>query len=159
MSIRSQLLIKEVIARQPPLSSREVSRFTATEIREAIAKLVVDDRTDLAQALGDAGLSLYPNHPEILAIATLLAEIRHDWVAADALIEQLVHLQGDGTPVVTWQHWIRILRSQCEHQKALKVVKAALSLYPEQSVLLQELQSLTDLLGQTNTLPFAARVQ
>lgn len=159
MSMRSQLLINEVIARQPPLSSREVSRFTATEIREAIAKLVVDDRIDLAQALGDAGLSLYPSHPEILAIATLLAEIRHDWITADSLIEQLVHLQGDGTPVVTWQHWIRILRSQCEHQKAFKVVKAALSLYPEQPVLLQEHRSLIELLGDTNTMPFSARVQ
>ncbi|MBD8048973.1 hypothetical protein [Limnohabitans radicicola] len=159
MSMRSQLLINEVIAQQPPLSSREVSRFSATEIREAIAKLVVDDRMELAQALGDAGLSLYPNHPEILAIATLLAEIRHDWIAADSLIEQLVHIQGDATPVVTWQHWVRILRSQCEHQKALKVVKAALTLYPDQPVLLQERLSLTELLGDTNTMPFSARVQ
>jgi hypothetical protein len=159
MSIRSQLLIKEVIDRHPPLSSREVSRFTATEIREAIAKLVADDRMDLAQALGDAGLSLYPHHPEILAMGTLLAEIRHDWMAADSLIEQLVHIQGDGTPVVTWQHWVRILRSQCEHQKALKVVKAALSLYPEQPVLIQEHHSLTALLGDTNIMPFTARVQ
>lgn len=159
MSIRSQLLINEVIGRQPPLSSREVSRFTATEIREAIAKLVVDDRMDLAQALGDAGLSLYPDHPEVLAIATLLAEIRHDWIAADSLIEQLVHIQGDGTPVVTWQHWVRILRSQCEHQKALKVVKAALSLYPDQPVLVQERQSLMALLGDTNTMLFSAGFQ
>jgi len=136
MSIRSQLLVDEITTRQP-LSSREVSRFSATEIREAISKLVANDRMDLAQALGDAGLSLYPDHPEILAIATLLAEVRHDWIAADQLIEQLVHLQGDATPVVTWQHWVRILRSQCEHQKALKVVKAALSLYPIKPFLLK----------------------
>lgn len=158
MSIRSQLLINEVIARQP-LSSREVSRFTATEIREAIAKLVANDRMDLAQALGDAGLSLYPQHPEILAIATLLAEVRQDWVAADQLVEQLVHLQGDSTPVVTWQHWVRILRSQCEHPKALKVVKAALSLYPDQPVLLQELESLTSLLGTTNSMQHSTVLQ
>lgn len=149
MSTRSQLLFHEVTTRHP-LSCREVSRFSATEIREAIAKLVSDNRTDLAQALGDAGLSLYPEHPEILAITTLLAEMRHDWVAADKLIEQLVHLQADATPVVTWQHWIRILRSQCEHQKAFKVVKAALSLYPDQPVLLQERASLVALLGDTN---------
>jgi len=151
MSIRSQLLVDEITTRQP-LSSREVSRFSATEIREAIAKLVANDRMDLAQALGDAGLSLYPNHPEILAIATLLAEVRHDWIAADQLIEQLVHLQGDATPVVTWQHWIRILRSQCEHQKALQVVKAALSLYPDQAIFIEEHRSLMSLLGDTNAM-------
>jgi len=151
MSIRSQLLVDEITTRQP-LSSREVSRFSATEIREAISKLVANDRMDLAQALGDAGLSLYPDHPEILAIATLLAEVRHDWIAADQLIEQLVHLQGDATPLVTWQHWVRILRSQCEHQKALKVVKAALSLYPDQAIFIEEHRSLMSLLGDTNAM-------
>lgn len=158
MSIRSQLLFNEVKTRHP-LSSREVSRFSPTEIREAIAKLVADDRMGLAQALGDAGLSLYPNHPEILAIATLLAEVRQDWLAADTLVEQLVHLQGDATPVATWQHWVRILRNQCEHQKALKVVKAGLTLYPDQPALLEERDSLTTLLGNTNTMVFSAGFQ
>ena len=77
------------------LSDREVSRFSPAEIREAISDLVGQDRMDLANALGDAGMSLYPESEDILAMAALLAESRQDWTAAEEHLAQLLLKQGN----------------------------------------------------------------
>ena len=65
------------------LTAREVSKFTAAEIRQTMADLVRTDRIDLADALSAAGLGLYPNSEDILAMSALLAEIKSDWVTAE----------------------------------------------------------------------------
>ena len=77
------------------LSDREVSRFQPAEIREAIQALVTEGKDGLAIALGDAGLSLYPESEDILAITGLLALMRQEWALAVELMEQLRAVQGD----------------------------------------------------------------
>ena len=50
-----------------------VSRYSPEEIRTTISKLVAEDRQDLAYSLSQAGLALYPDSEDVLAIAGLLA--------------------------------------------------------------------------------------
>ena len=133
------------------LSARELSRFSPSEVRQAIADLVAQDRMDLAQALGDAGFSLYPQSNDILAICALLAEARQDWVAAEDLLAKLILQQAGSTPVTTWQHYIRVLRCLCELPAALQIVEVALQHYPNDDVLLQEQASLLATLGNTQS--------
>ena len=71
MSLVNQLISQANLGRM--LSDGEVSHYSPTEIREAIQQLVANDNNDLAYALGDAGISLYPNNEDMLAINGLLA--------------------------------------------------------------------------------------
>lgn len=129
------------------LSEREVSRFSAAEIREAIADLVIQGRMDLANALGDAGISLYPESEDMLAMGALLAESRQDWTAAEELLAKLLLKQGSGATVASWQHYIRVLRCLCEWNSAILIAGRALEFYPGNPALLAELQSLEAQIG------------
>ena len=77
------------------LSVRDVSKFSAAEIRQTMADLVAADQIPLANALAAAGQSLYPESEDILAMSSLLAEIQQDWTAAEELLRKLVETQGD----------------------------------------------------------------
>jgi tetratricopeptide (TPR) repeat protein len=148
MSQLSQALMSEASLGRM-LSDREVSRFSATEIREAIADLVVQGRMDLANALGDAGISLYPDSEDMLAMVALLAESRQDWTAAEELLAKLLLKQGAAAPVASWQHYIRVLRCLCEWQAAILIMGRALEFYPGNPALMAELQSLEAQLGDS----------
>ena len=148
MSQLSQALLSEARFGRM-LSDREVSQFSPAEIREAIADLVVQDKMDLANALGDAGISLYPESEDILAMCALLAESRQDWTAAEEMLAQLILKQNGNTPVATWQHYIRVLRCLCELQSAMQITEHALEFHPENPALMAELQSLVNLLGDS----------
>ncbi len=130
------------------LTVREVSKFSAAEIRQTLADLVRNDRIDLADALSAAGLGLYPNSEDILAMSALLAEIKSDWVTAEQLLTQLMTQQGQHTTPFTWRHLIRVLRCQCEPGKALLVAKQAMTAYPEDNILHDEFLSLQALVSE-----------
>lgn len=141
------------------LSDQEVSGFSAAEIRQSVADLVAQDKMGLAEALADAGLSLYPDSPDILAISALLAEVRQDWSRAANLLEQLIQLQGDDTPATTWHHWVRVLRSHNDIAKALQIARQALTLHPSEDALRQEVEGLTLLLDNASRPIFASEIQ
>jgi len=130
------------------LTLREVSKFTAAEIRQTMADLVGNDRVDLADALSAAGLSLYPDSEDILAMSALLAEIKRDWTTAEQLLTQLMTQQGQNTTPFTWRHLIRVLRCQCEPGKALLMAKQAMTAYPEDDILRDEFLSLQELVSE-----------
>jgi len=88
----------------------QVSRFSPEEFRMAIQALMGEDRDALAYALGDAGLALYPDNEDILAITSLLAVVREDWAQAVDLLQQLIEQQGDKATVFTHSMLIRALR-------------------------------------------------
>lgn len=139
------------------LTVREVSKFTAPEIRQTMADLVNANHMDLADALSAAGLSLYPDSEDILAISALLAEIKQDWSTAEQLLNQLITQQGEKTTSTTWLHLIRVLRCQCEPSRALLTAKQALSAYPEDTLLQDEHLSLQELVSEH--MPVAASTQ
>lgn len=139
------------------LSVRDVSPFTAAEIRQTLAELVAATRMDLANALAAAGQSLYPESEDILAISALLAEIQQDWAGAEALLRQLVDTQGAATTPLTWRHLIRVLRCQCEPGKALQLAQQALLAHPDDTTLNDEFLALQELVSAQ--MPVAASAQ
>ena len=126
------------------LSDRDVSRFKPAEIREAIQTLVTEGKDGLAIALGDAGLSLYPDSEDILAITGLLALMRQEWSLAVELMDQLRDVQQDKTPPFTYVMQVRALRCNLDPVRALEVVNEGLAKYPDQIELAAEKLILKD---------------
>ena len=102
-----------------------VSKYSPTEIRETISKLVADSNLNMAFALSQAGLALYPDSEDVLAIAGLLAMLKEDWVESAAILNHLIEVQGDRTPVTTHIMFIRALRCALEPAAALSAVMLA----------------------------------
>ena len=121
-----------------------IKRFSPGEIRETIQQLVATEQFDLANALGDAGLSIYPHSEDILAITGLLAMMNQDWPLAVELIDELMQIQGDQTPAFTFVMMVRALRGNLEPERALQLARRGLHLYPQQVELLAEKLSLDD---------------
>jgi len=141
MTSLSQALLSQAHWDWLPLQGT-ASQFSPAEIRQAIADLVQADRLGMADALSAAGLSLYPDSEDILAISALLAELRQEWSMAGDLLEQLITLQAGQTPGTTWLHYIRVLRCQCNPAKAMAAVELALQQHPDHADLQKEAQSL-----------------
>lgn len=151
-----QAMLSQAVSGQM-LSVREVSQFSAAEIRQTMADLVADNRVDLANALAAAGQSLYPESEDILAISALLAEIQQDWTGAEELLRKLVVAQGNAATPFTWRHLIRVLRCQCEPGKALRVAQQALLAHPTDTALQDEFMALQALVS--DKVPVDASVQ
>ena len=129
------------------LTPRQVSKFSAQEIRQTIASLVSGGHMDLADALSAAGLSLYPDSEDILAISALLSEIKRDWKSAEQLLSQLMTVQADAVKPLTWLHLIRVIRCQSEFSRALLKAKQAVATYPNERALQDEFLSLQKLVS------------
>jgi hypothetical protein len=151
-----QAMLSQAVMGQLP-SMRVVSQFSAAEIRQTLADLVAAERIDLANALADAGQSLYPDSEDILAISALLAEIQKDWTTAENHLRHLIDTQGAATTPFTWRHLIRVMRCQCEPGKALQVAKQAMDAYPFDADLTAEFFSLQKLVS--DQIPLSASVQ
>jgi uncharacterized protein HemY len=125
-------------------ASDVIKRFTPTEIREAIQNLIANEQNELAYALGDAGLSLFPKSEDMLAMNGLLAILRNDWPQAVEMLEDLKAIQGDQTQPFTFVMLVRALRCNLDPARALEVVREGLALYPEQLELVSEKLSLDE---------------
>ncbi len=125
----------------------QVSRFSPSEIRLAIQTLMGEDRDALAYALGDAGLALYPDSEDILAITALLAVVREDWPQAVDLIRQLIDMQGEKATVFSHSMLIRSLRCNLDLAEAFEAAGIALALFPDHPELLKEYDALAEALG------------
>jgi hypothetical protein len=129
----------------------DISRFTTEDFRLAITDQIRNDNMPMAEALGEAGLSLFPNSQDVLAIVALLSEIKQDWTGAEQLLAKLIKMQNELSPPATWQHWIRVLRCNGKPFEALQVSEKSLRLHPGDENLVMESQSLMDWIG-TSTL-------
>ncbi len=153
MSLYQDLMNQTV--RDTRFESHWVKRYTPTEIRETIQSLVTTDQTDLAYALGDAGLAIYPDSEDILAITGLLALMRQDWPVAVELLTQLREQQGQQTPLFTFVMLVRALRCNLEHAQALAVAHEGLAIHPGQLELVAEKLALESMgpFAETANLP------
>jgi hypothetical protein len=124
-----------------------VSKYSPSEIRETISKLVAEDQLDLANALGEAGLALYPESEDILAIAGLLGMLREDWGYSVGIFNELLMVQGDHAPVTTHLMFIRSLRCLLEPAAALSAVMIAHEHYPNHPELEEEFRQISAQLG------------
>jgi hypothetical protein len=130
-----------------PFNTLQVSRFAPEEIREAIQALMGQDRDALAYALGDAGLALYPESEDILAITSLLSVVREDWPQAVDLLKQLMEMQTTRATVFTHSMLIRSLRCNLDLAEAFEAAGVALALFPDHPELLKEYDALAEALG------------
>ena len=126
------------------LNAQAIKRFSPVEIRETIQSLVATEQLELANALGDAGMSLHPHSEDILAITSLLAMMNEDWPLAVELMDELMEIQGSNTPPFTYVMLIRALRCNLDPVRALEVARQGLALYPGQVELMAEKLSLDD---------------
>jgi len=134
------------------LQSEHIKRFSPTEIREAIQTLVASEQTELAYALGDAGLSIHPHSEDMLAINGLLSLMQQNWAAAVEHLEELMQMQGDNTQAFTYVMLVRALRCNLDPARALQVARQGLKAYPDQLELLAEslaLEDYADLVGES----------
>ena len=124
--------------------AKEVSDFTPIDFRVGVQWLVAQNNPHLAQALAEAGLSLYPDSEDILAITGLLALMRQEWSLAVELMDQLRDVQNDKTPPFTYVMLVRALRCNLDPVRALEVVNQGLAKYPDQVELAAEKLILKD---------------
>jgi uncharacterized protein HemY len=141
MSINLQQAMQDFVSAQS-LDNKEISRFSPEEFRLGIQWLVAEKEHNLAQALAEAGLSLFPQSEDILAISGLLAMTREDWSLAIELLQDLIDVQKDQVQPMTYQMLARSLACNLDLAQAHAVLDHALSLWPEDKVLQEEKDTL-----------------
>ena len=139
-------LIQSVLASKE-FDHRQVSEFTAAEIRDTIAALVATEEVALADALCEAGLSIYPGDENILAMAALMSSLQGDYPRSEEYVRELIEVQGGQATEFTWNLLVRVLRCQAEPIEALSVAKAGLLQHPTSIDLKREKQELEALFG------------
>ena len=127
-------------------SAEQASAYSAAQIREAIAYWVGHDRLDIADALVAAGMGLYPESEDILAIGALLAEINQDWAQAQDCLERLMAVQGQAATAESFFHLVRVMRCRSSLFSAYRTAQRGLEKHPQHAGLNQELTELTELL-------------
>jgi hypothetical protein len=158
MTALAEIVIAEASSgRLPP--EKPVSRFTPEQIRQNVAHLVSTEQLPLANALVDAGLSLYPDSEDILSIGALVAQVLQDWDRAKELLRSLMRVQKGFSPPQTWFHWVRVLRCRGEIKNATLAAKQASGLFPNDEQLQKEYLELVDLTENATQLDTAATRQ
>ena len=142
MQVELQNAMQHLVATQS-LNLKEISRFTPADFRVGIQWLVTEEQNDMAQALAEAGLALFPLSEDILAISGLLAMTREDWPLAIELLQDLVTLQKDKVQPMTCQMLARALACNLDISEAHQVLEQALKLWPNDPTLEQEKSAMT----------------
>jgi tetratricopeptide (TPR) repeat protein len=137
MHIELQQAMQHLVTEQS-LNLKEISRFTPVDFRLGIQWLVSQDQPDMAQALAEAGLALYPLSEDILAISGLLAITREDWSLAVELLQDLVSIQNTRVQPMTYQMLARALTCNLDVAEAHQVLETALQIWPNDATLIQE---------------------
>ena len=137
MQVELQNAMQHLVATQS-LNLKEISRFTPSDFRLGIQWLVSEEQNDMAQALAEAGLALFPLSEDILAISGLLAITRQDWPLAIELLQDLVTLQKDNVQPMTCQMLARALACNFDIAEAHQVLDQAIKLWPNNLELEQE---------------------
>ena len=142
MQVELQNAMQHLVASQS-LNLKEISRFTPSDFRLGIQWLVSEEQNDMAQALAEAGLALFPLSEDILAISGLLAITRSDWPLAIELLQDLVTLQKDKVQPMTCQMLARALACNLDIAEAHQVLDQAMKLWPNNLELEQEKSAMT----------------
>ena len=137
MNINIQQAMQDFVSAQS-LDRKEISQFSPEDFRHGVQWLVAEKHHDLAQALAEAGLSLYPASEDILAISGLLAMTREDWPLAIELLQDLFSLQKDRVQPMTCQMLARALACNLDIAEAHQVLDQAMKLWPNNPELEQE---------------------
>jgi len=108
---------------------------------------VITEQMDLANALGDAGMSLYPSSEDMLAM------MRREWSTSVEYLQELMDQQGNNTQAFTYVMMVRALRCNLDPARAMHVVRQGLAAFPQQLELVAEklaLEDYADLVGESS---------
>jgi len=130
--------VVQQISKLQSLDIPEVSRFSPADFRFAIQSLVAEDNLVLALAMVDAGISLYPQSEDILAIGGLLAMTICEWELAIELLQDLCAVQQDLVQPMTYQMLARALCCNLDMAEASQVLAKGLAAWPNDPTLLAE---------------------
>ena len=109
-----------------------IKRFEPEEICITIKTLLAETQHhDLARALGDAGLAIYPESEELLVINAMMAMLRQDWDTVFEHMKPLLTVRGERTTAVSYRILVQALMKRLDYSSAYSVVTEALSRYPE----------------------------
>mgnify|MGYP000087593102 CR=1 FL=1 len=114
-----------------------------SQVREWVADLFEKNHINLAVALAEAGLTLYPDSQDVLVISALLSEVQQEWPRAIEILEHLVKVQSGSTPAEVWHHLARTLRCDGQYPRARAVALKGLQLHPQSTDLLAMVDELT----------------
>ena len=137
MQVELQNAMQHLVDTQS-LNLKEISRFTPADFRVGIQWLVSEEQNDMAQALAEAGLALFPLSEDILAMAGLLAMTREDWSLAIELLQDLRDVQQERTQPMTYRMLARALFCNLDPADAVQTVEEGLSHWPQDADLLAE---------------------
>jgi len=124
------------------LKDYEVGKMSPAQVRQTVAALVAEEKTEIAIALCEASLAVYPSEQDILAVYALVCEIKQDWGMAENCLVQLIQAQGADSTAQSWLHLVRVLHCQYKWEDAWIAVSFALSKFPDDEMLKQEMQGI-----------------
>ncbi len=127
---------------QEILKGYEIGKMSPAQVRQNVAALIADEKTEVAVALCEAALAIYPNEQDILAVYALVCEIKQDWTTAEQCLVQLIQAQGADSTAQSWLHLVRVLHCQNKWEDAWIAVSFALSKFPTDSMLAQEMHAI-----------------
>jgi len=124
------------------LKDFEVGKMSPAQVRQTVAAYVAEEKTEIAVALCEASLAVFPSEQDILAVYALVCEMKQDWAMAEQCLVQLIQAQGAHSTTQSWLHLVRVLHCQNKWEDAWIAVSFALSKFPEDEMLKQEMQSI-----------------
>lgn len=127
------------------------TKLQPEELCSSAQELVSSGANDLAQAICEAYLALYPETSSVLSMSGLVAAARGDWPLAIDQIERLISLRGYQVSAFSFLLLARAKRSSGDWTGALEAVQAGLALYPKDEGLnefYRDLESIALALGE-----------
>ncbi len=119
-------------------------KYSPSDIRHGIQQLINHNEMPLAQALADAGLALHPDSEDLLAMAGLMALTQQNWTEAAQLLEQLLSVQGDKAPAMTYKMLVRAQRCNLDLARAQRILAQGLAQWPQDPSLIEEQDDFLD---------------
>jgi uncharacterized protein HemY len=144
-SFMLQALATSPAAVEPAYSLPPQRALSPTAVRLAAVDLVARNQVEQALASIDAALIQEPDSQELLSMAALICEVKHDWSGASTHLERLVRVQGSAVTAETLCHWVRVLRCLGQIERAFGLSSSALALFPEHPMLESEHQTLSSM--------------
>jgi tetratricopeptide (TPR) repeat protein len=115
-----------------------------SQVREWVAELFEKNHINLAVALAESGLALYPDSEDVLVISALVSEVQQDWPRSIEILEHLIEVQAGNTPAEVWHHLARTLRCDGQYPRAHAVAQQALQRHPGSAELMAMVQELSN---------------
>lgn len=137
-----QVASNHALAAVNVLKDFEVGKMSPSQVRQTIAALVAEEKIDVAVALCESALALYPGEQDILAVYALVCEIKQDWAMAEQCLVQLIQTQGADSTPQSWLHLVRVLHCQNKWEDAWIAVSFALSKFPDDEMLTNEMKGI-----------------